>query len=90
MNQPLIELENVFKKFGQKQILDGVNLNIYRGEVTTIIGKSGVGKSVLLKHIIGLLKPDSGRILFKGQPFSEMKKSARQVFKSKISYLFCF
>lgn len=88
MNQPLIQLENVFKKFGPKQILDGVNLNIYRGEVTTIIGKSGVGKSVLLKHIIGLLKPDSGRILFKGQPLSEMKKSARQVFKSKISYLF--
>jgi len=88
MNQPLIELENVFKKFGPKQILDGVNLSIYRGEVTTIIGKSGVGKSVLLKHIIGLLKPDSGRILFKGQPLSEMQKSARQVFRSKISYLF--
>lgn len=88
MNQPLIELENVFKKFGQKQVLNGVNLSIYKGAVTTIIGKSGVGKSVLLKHIIGLLKPDSGRILFQGQPLSEMKKSARQVFKSKISYLF--
>lgn len=88
MKQPLIELENVFKKFGQKQVLDGVNLSIYRGEVITIIGKSGVGKSVLLKHIIGLLKPDSGRILFHGQPLSEMKKNARKVFKSKISYLF--
>jgi phospholipid/cholesterol/gamma-HCH transport system ATP-binding protein len=88
MKKPLIEFENVFKKFGRNQILNGVNLSIYRGEVTTIIGKSGVGKSVLLKHIIGLLKHDSGRILFQGQPLSEMNNSARKVFKSKISYLF--
>jgi phospholipid/cholesterol/gamma-HCH transport system ATP-binding protein len=88
MKKPLIEFENVFKRFGPNQILNGVNLSIYRGEVTTIIGKSGVGKSVLLKHIIGLLKHDSGRILFQGQPLSEMQKSARKVFKNKISYLF--
>ena len=88
MKKPLIEFENVFKKFGPNQILNGVNLSIYRGEVTTIIGKSGVGKSVLLKHIIGLLKHDSGRILYQGQPLSEMQKSARKVFKNKISYLF--
>ena len=88
MKKPLIEFENVFKKFGRNQILNGVNLSIYRGEVTTIIGKSGVGKSVLLKHIIGLLKHDSGRILYQGQPLSEMQKSARKVFKNKISYLF--
>ena len=88
MKKPLIEFKNVFKKFGPNQILNGVNLSIYRGEVTTIIGKSGVGKSVLLKHIIGLLKHDSGRILYQGQPLSEMQKSARKVFKNKISYLF--
>ena len=88
MKKPLIEFENVFKRFGPNQILNGVNLSIYRGEVTTIIGKSGVGKSVLLKHIIGLLKHDSGRILYQGQPLSEMQKSARKVFKNKISYLF--
>jgi len=88
MKKPLIEFENVFKRFGTNQILNGVNLSIYRGEVTTIIGKSGVGKSVLLKHIIGLLKHDSGRILFQGQPLSEMQKSERKVFKNKISYLF--
>jgi len=88
MNQPLIQLENVYKKFGQNQILRGANLNIYKGEVTTVIGKSGVGKSVLLKHIIGLLKPDSGRILFQGQPLSEMKKDQRKALKNKISYLF--
>lgn len=88
MNQPLIQLENIYKRFDSKQILNGVTLSIYKGEVTTIIGKSGVGKSVLLKHIIGLLKPDSGRILFLGQPLSEMKKNDKRNFKSKISYLF--
>ena len=64
MNQPLIQIDNVYKNFGATQVLNGVNLSIYQGEITTIIGMSGMGKSVLLKHIIGLLKPDSGRILY--------------------------
>ena len=64
MEKPLIEFQDVIKRFGSRTILDGVNLAIYEGEVTTIIGKSGTGKSVLLKHIIGLLKPDEGRILY--------------------------
>jgi phospholipid/cholesterol/gamma-HCH transport system ATP-binding protein len=88
MKQPLIALENVAKKLGSNQVLNGVNLRINEGEVTTIIGKSGVGKSVLLKHIIGLIKPDSGRILFQGQPLTKMKKKERKVLKNKISYLF--
>ncbi len=88
MNQPIIQLQKVFKKFGPNQILDGVDLKVYKGEVTTIIGKSGVGKSVLLKHIIGLLPPDSGRILFQGKPLSNMKKRERKALKKKISYLF--
>ena len=62
MEKPLIEFQDVTKRFGDRTILDGVNLEIYEGQVTTIIGKSGTGKSVLLKHIIGLLKPDEGRI----------------------------
>ncbi|NIQ90291.1 MAG: ATP-binding cassette domain-containing protein, partial [Deltaproteobacteria bacterium] len=72
MNQPLIQFENVYKRFGANQVLNGANLNIFQGEITTIIGKSGMGKSVLLKHIIGLLKPDSGKILFQGRPLSAM------------------
>ena len=67
MNQPLIQLENIQKRFGDHQVLRGVNLTIYDGQITTVIGKSGVGKSVLLKHIIGLLGQDSGRILFEGR-----------------------
>ncbi len=88
MNQPLIQFKNISKKFGQQVVLKEANLSIYQGEVTTIIGKSGEGKSVLLKHIIGLLQPDSGQILFKGQSFSDMRKGERRDLKKKFSYMF--
>lgn len=88
MTQPLIEFKNVSKKFGEQAILEGANLSIYQGEVTTIIGKSGVGKSVLLKHIIGLMEPDSGHVLFSGQPLSAMNKEERKALKKKFSYMF--
>ncbi len=58
METPLIEFRNVTKRFNDRTVLDNINLSIYENQVTTIIGKSGTGKSVLLKHIIGLLKPD--------------------------------
>ena len=88
MNQPLIQLDNVYKRFGSNQVLKGANLSIYQGEITTVIGKSGMGKSVLLKHIIGLLKPDSGRILFQGHPLYEMKRADIDKLKAKFSYVF--
>ncbi|MGD8344443.1 MAG: ATP-binding cassette domain-containing protein, partial [Desulfobacterales bacterium] len=69
-------------------MLDGVNLNIYRGQITSIIGQSGTGKSVLLKHIIGLLQPDSGQVLFDGKPLAAMKKDERKALKRKFSYVF--
>jgi phospholipid/cholesterol/gamma-HCH transport system ATP-binding protein len=87
-DSPLIEFVDVHKRFGDNIVLDGVNLHIYAGEVTSIIGKSGVGKSVLLKHIIGLMSPDSGRILFAGRPLSSMKKVERRELKRKFSYMF--
>ena len=73
MIQPLIKFENVSKSFGTNQVLKEVSLSIYQGEVTAIIGKSGVGKSVLLKHIIGLMQPDAGESFFKELPLSRMK-----------------
>ncbi len=88
MQEPLIQLEKVSKQFGNLKVLNNTELNIYQGEITTIIGKSGVGKSVLLKHIIGLIEPDSGTVLFRGQPLSEMKKIERKAFKRKVSYMF--
>ena len=88
MKRLLIQLDNVSKRFGENVILDRANLSIYQGEITSIIGKSGVGKSVLLKHIVGLMEPDSGRILFQGQPLAEMKKDDRHRFKKRFSYVF--
>jgi phospholipid/cholesterol/gamma-HCH transport system ATP-binding protein len=85
---PLIELREVTKRFGEKIVLDKLNLTIYENQITTIIGKSGSGKSVLLKHIIGLLFPDDGSILFKGMPVREMKKGEWDGYRSRISYMF--
>ena len=88
MDTPLIEFKDVTKRFGPRTVLDRVNLQIYEGQVTTIIGLSGSGKSVLLKHIIGLLKPDSGTILFRGAPLTKMKKNERTASLARISYMF--
>jgi phospholipid/cholesterol/gamma-HCH transport system ATP-binding protein len=88
MESPLIEFKDVTKRFGARCVLERVNLQIYEGEVTTIIGLSGSGKSLLLKHIIGLLKPDEGTILFKGKPLSEMKRRESAANRTQISYMF--
>jgi phospholipid/cholesterol/gamma-HCH transport system ATP-binding protein len=88
MNEPLIQFKNVYKSFGENHVLNGTDLSIYKGEITTIIGKSGGGKSVLLKHIIGLLEQDSGTILFEGRPVSDMNKAERKALKRKCSYMF--
>ena len=88
MEQTLIQLRNVSKRFGDQIILKDVNLDIRRGRITTIIGKSGGGKSVLLKHIIGLIKPDSGEVLFDGQLLSKLDKKARNAVMARFSYMF--
>ncbi|OPY83565.1 MAG: putative phospholipid import ATP-binding protein MlaF [Syntrophorhabdus sp. PtaU1.Bin153] len=88
METPLVEFRDVTKRFGDKTVLDGITLKIYENQITTIIGKSGGGKSVLLKHIIGLLEPDSGVIMFQGKPLHAMKKSEWNEYRSQVSYLF--
>ena len=88
METPLIEFREVTKRFGEKTILDKADLSIYENQITTIIGKSGSGKSVLIKHIIGLLSPDEGSILFRGRPVNLMKKAEWDGYRSQISYMF--
>ena len=84
----LIQFKNVSKKFDQQIVLNGVDLTISRGETTTIIGMSGVGKSVLLKHIIGLITPDSGEILYQGRDISKFSYREKREIKNKFSYMF--
>jgi len=88
METPLIEFRNVTKRLGGKTVLDKVNVGIYENRITTIIGKSGSGKSVLLKHIIGLLEPDEGSILFRGKPVGAMTKREWEDYRSRVAYLF--
>jgi len=88
MKNLLVEFRDVTKRFDSRVILDRINFKIYEGHITTIIGKSGTGKSVLLKHIIGLLSPDEGTILFRDKPVNEMKKKEWDTYRSQISYMF--
>ncbi|MBS3907480.1 MAG: ATP-binding cassette domain-containing protein [Syntrophaceae bacterium] len=88
MEQPLIEFRGVTKRFNNHTVLDQVDLQIYEGEVATIVGKSGSGKSVLLKHIVGLLQPDKGAILFGGKSIYKMGKKEWNRYISGVSYMF--
>ncbi len=75
-SDPIVEVDGVRKSFGANHVLKGVDLVVERGLITTIIGGSGSGKSVLVKHIIGLLKADEGRILFEGEDITPMGSTA--------------
>ena len=88
MTTPLIEFKGVSKCFDDRTVLNKVNLQIYEGQVTTIIGLSGAGKSVILKHIIGLLQPDEGTIMFRGKPISGMKRAEIRSSLAEMSYMF--
>jgi phospholipid/cholesterol/gamma-HCH transport system ATP-binding protein len=88
MADELIRFEGVKKAFGQKIVYSGLNLAIQRGEVLAIVGGSGVGKSVMLKMLIGLLRPDAGRITFDGELVTEMKEEKLAVVRQRIGMLF--
>lgn len=84
----MIVIENLYKSFGEKEVLSGVSLAIPPGRITAIIGKSGCGKSVLLKHIVGLLQPDLGRIDIDGLDVSAMDDVERFNLRKRIGYVF--
>lgn len=84
----MIEINNLKKRFGKKEVLRGVTLSIKTGETMVIIGRSGCGKSVLLKHIVGLLKADEGEVRIDGQVISKMSQSELYTIRTKFGYLF--
>ena len=83
-----ISLDDVHKFFGPKVVLDGLSTHVKRGQSLVIIGGSGTGKSVMLKCILGLLKPDSGSIKVDGNEITTMSQSARKAVLSKFGMLF--
>ncbi len=84
----MIEIIDLHKSFGKQKVLDGLNLTIGDDETTVIIGRSGGGKSVLLKHIIGLLKPDSGQILVNGVDIARLNDRQLNEARRKFGMLF--
>lgn len=84
----VIKLDNVSKLLSGKRVLDGVTLEVKRGEILTIIGGSGAGKSVTIKHIIGLLKPDQGRVFVLDKELTNADKDTIDKVREKIGYVF--
>ncbi|MGH2394536.1 MAG: ABC transporter ATP-binding protein, partial [Candidatus Limnocylindria bacterium] len=84
----MIVLRNVHKRFGQQVVLDGVDLDVQEGETLALLGPSGTGKSVLLKHIIGLIRPDTGSIVVDDQDVGKLKRQDLAALRSRIGYVF--
>jgi phospholipid/cholesterol/gamma-HCH transport system ATP-binding protein len=84
----VIELRNVSKRFVDNVVLDGVDFDVRQGETVALLGPSGVGKSVLLKHIIGLIKPDSGQVVVDGLNVSLLKRKELSKLRQRIGYVF--
>jgi phospholipid/cholesterol/gamma-HCH transport system ATP-binding protein len=85
---PAIELREVSKAFGDLRVLDRVSLAIPAGHGFCILGRSGTGKSVMLKHIIGLMKPDAGRVLVEGRDITALSSRALSPIRQRIGFLF--
>jgi len=87
-NETIIELRRVTKSFGRQRVLDDIDLKVQRGQATVIIGRSGTGKSVLLKHIVGLLRPDRGEVFFEGIRIDTLSERALVPIRQQISFVF--
>lgn len=86
--QPMIQLIDVKKNFGSQLVLKGVNLSIYEGKTTVIVGESGKGKTLILKHILGLVKPDSGQVIVNGKDINKISKRELKNIRSDFGVLF--
>ncbi len=84
----MIELHGVVKRFGKQTVLNGVDFEVREGETVALLGPSGTGKSVLLKHIIGLIHPDQGTIIVDGKDVNRLNRKALSELRSQIGYVF--
>lgn len=86
----MIEFRKVSKAFGPKRVLKGISFVVEPGEIVFVLGRSGMGKSVLLKHIVGLLRPDAGEIFVDGQEVSQLPEEAFLAVRKKCGMVFQF
>lgn len=84
----MIELLNLHKSFGEKKVLRGISFEVEEGQTTCIIGKSGCGKSVLLKHIVGLLQPDEGKVTLNGINISTLSQKELFAIRRTVGFVF--
>src|SRR6266446_10870984 len=85
---PAIVLQKLHKRFGRQTILNGIDLKVGEGESVAVLGRSGDGKSVLLKLIVGLQKPDSGSIQIHGQDITDLPLDDLNEIRTKVGFLF--
>ena len=84
----MIRVENLWKSFGGQEILRGVSLQVNAGEFVALVGMSGSGKSMLLRHLVRLIKPDRGRVLVDGSDVADMPREELEALRSRIGYVF--
>ncbi|MFY8097324.1 MAG: ABC transporter ATP-binding protein [Flavobacterium sp.] len=88
MSQPIIEIQELKKRFGTNQVLNGFHLELNDGESLVVMGKSGSGKSVMIKCLIGLVQPDSGKIQVMGQDMTQLEQEQLDEIRTEIGFLF--
>jgi phospholipid/cholesterol/gamma-HCH transport system ATP-binding protein len=86
--RPYVQVENLVARYGARTILDGVSCSARRGEITVILGSSGCGKTTLLRHIVGLLTPASGRVLIDGQDFHRASEEEQEAILRRVGMSF--
>jgi phospholipid/cholesterol/gamma-HCH transport system ATP-binding protein len=86
----MIEFQDLHKAFGPKRVLSGFSLEVRDGETMVVIGYSGTGKSVAIKHVVGLLDPDQGRVVVDGQVVHELDRARLNTLRSRIGFVFQF
>jgi phospholipid/cholesterol/gamma-HCH transport system ATP-binding protein len=84
----MIKIEDIHKSFNGTEVLKGISLDLGRGDVVALIGRSGYGKSVLLKHVAGLMRPDRGRVLVDGQDIHALRGKELHKLRSRLGFLF--
>ncbi len=87
-SQPVIQLRNLKKSFGKKEVLKDINMDLYKGENLVVLGKSGTGKSVTIKCMVGLLTQDKGSAIVLGEEVNELKNAALKELRAKVGFLF--
>lgn len=88
VTDPIVEFRGVRKRFGRLVVLDGIDLRLERGKTTVVIGESGTGKSVLLKHMVGLIRPDAGEVYVADQRIDNLKESQLVEVRRRFGFLF--